>query len=222
MASRRGKNGKKLKRGMKFTNPKKPATSKSKLPPKETEQMGPLPDVNYSGQPLPQLRAENDVRMAFLPWLALGFAPTKTSGAGGLCGLRALWRAFRDARDALKTPGAPTIDHFTQAQFKGFLGNREYNDKVQELLDSDAYQFFTPEEKEQVKDDLNVKEYLDIVSAFPSKCHIKRYLTIVRLNLVSSLKSQMMLLEQTLRSAMSQQAGDVKSINQLMCTTTTS
>jgi hypothetical protein len=165
MASRKGKNGRKLKTGMKFTNSKKLATSKSKPPLKDTEQMGPPPDIKYSGQPLPQLRAKNDVLMAFLPWLALGFAPTKTSGAGSLCGLRALWRAFRDARDALKAPGAPPIGHFTQTQFKGLLGNRKYNEKVQELLDSDAYQLFTPEEKEQVKDDLNVKEYLDIVSA---------------------------------------------------------
>jgi hypothetical protein len=123
-----------------------------------------LPDEEHSECPLPPLALGDDAKMALLPWLARGFAPTRTSGQGKLCGLNALWRAFRDARDAMKVPGSAKIRHITQAQFKAFLSSTEYNAKVQEVLDSEVYAFFSDEQKEELREELTKKEYLDIVS----------------------------------------------------------
>src|SRR5882757_7205634 len=102
---------------------KKNSEAHAKTSQKEVATMGQLPDAEFSEMPLPPLRLSEEAAPALLPWLAKGYTPIRTSGKNNMCGLYALWRAFRDAQDALKSPNEK-IKHLTQAQFRGFLNSR--------------------------------------------------------------------------------------------------
>ena len=82
----------------------------------------------------PPTQTNSTHRHLLLPYLALGFAPTPTSGANYECGLRALWKAYRDARDALRAPGTPSLKHATLTDFRNLLGSEVYRDIVTEQL----------------------------------------------------------------------------------------
>ena len=82
----------------------------------------------------PPTQTNSTHRHLLLPYLALGFAPTHTSGANYECGLRALLRAYRDARDALRPPGAPVPRHATLTDFRNLLDSEVYRNIVTEQL----------------------------------------------------------------------------------------
>lgn len=122
------------------------------------------PAEEHANRPLPALALADDAKMAFLPWLALGFTPKKTSGRNNQCGIFALWRAFRDAARTMRAFDSPEIPHITQSRFAAFLSSDHYKAKVQEVLDSDIYAYSTNKVKDQLRRDLSKKDNLDIVS----------------------------------------------------------
>ena len=66
----------------------------------------------------------------------------KTSGGANQCGIRALWKSFRDAREAMKQPGEE-IKHATQKQFVNWMKSDRYKAKVEELMHNPAYAYLT-------------------------------------------------------------------------------
>jgi len=109
-----------------------PPTKETKvLPPKEATPISPpkkagkeiTPDVQAAMDRPPPTKTTPTARRSLFPWLALGFGPAKTSGDGLKCGINALHRSYRDARDALAAPGAARIKHVTQKDFRDLLGS---------------------------------------------------------------------------------------------------
>lgn len=145
---------KKGKKGMKFTAPKKP---------QKTTISQPQPDPKFCNKKLPPLVLTDDVSSALLPWLAKGFAPVKTSGAGNLCGANALWKAFREAREALKEPDEK-LNHLTQKTFHEFINSERYNALVDKVVKAQLKLGFITDEDE-FREVLTQNSNIDIVSA---------------------------------------------------------
>ena len=138
--------------------------------------MNPLPDPVFSDLPLPPLRLTDEAAPALLPWLAMGFAPVKTSGKDEMCGVYALWRAFREAREALKDPGEK-IKHISQATFLGFLGSQEYNEMAEKVVNVQAEMGFGSDNNEELREILAQASNLDVVSVFYHEVSSIMYLT---------------------------------------------
>jgi hypothetical protein len=83
---------------------KKNSEAHAKTSQKEVATMGQLPDAEFSDMPLPPLRLSEEAAPALLPWLAKGFTPIRTSGKNNMCGLYALWRAFRMLKMLSRVP----------------------------------------------------------------------------------------------------------------------
>lgn len=163
---------------------KKNSEAHAKTSQKEVATMGQLPDAEFSEMPLPPLRLSEEAAPALLPWLAKGFTPIRTSGKNNMCGLYALWRAFRDAQDALKSPNEK-IKHLTQAQFHGFLNSREYNTMADKVVQAQAQLGFGNANHSELREILAQESNLDIASASTLKVSLIQRLTISRLNLAS-------------------------------------
>lgn len=148
------------KKRARFTQKKKNVTVKAIIT--SATKMHPLPDPIFCNSPLPPLRLTEDARLALLPWLAQGFCPVQTPGKGHLCGLFALWRAFREARDALNLTGEK-IQHIPQRRFREFLNGDEYNKMADKVLRAQSKLGFVADE-EEFKELLAQKSNLDIVS----------------------------------------------------------
>jgi hypothetical protein len=147
------------KKRQRFTAKKKAA------PPKEKPiVLGPLPDPIFFDLPLPPLRLTDEAAPALLPWLAKGFTPVKTSRKDELCGVYALWRAFREAREALKSPGEK-IKHLSQTTFLGFLGGEDYNEMAEKVVNAQVELGFGSEDDEELREILAQTSNLDVVSA---------------------------------------------------------
>jgi hypothetical protein len=82
----------------------------------------------------PPTQTNSTHRHLLLPYLALGFAPTSTSGANYECGLRALCKSYRDAREVLRASGAPTLRHASLIDFRALLNSEVYRNIVTEQL----------------------------------------------------------------------------------------
>lgn len=133
--------------------------STSEMPPKSAKKRETTEDGGFQlfippavravmNQP-PPTQTNSTHRHLLLPYLALGFAPTPTSGASHECGLRALCRAYRDARDALRAPGTPKIKHATLVDFRNLLDSEVYRDIVTEQLIN--YGIFSLDEDDPVR-----------------------------------------------------------------------
>ncbi len=131
----------------------------SEMPPKIAKKRGSTRDGGFQPFIPPAVRAvmnqppptqtNSTHRHLLLPYLALGFAPTPTSGASHECGLRALCRAYRDARDALRTPGTPNLKHATLVDFRNLLDSDVYRDIATEQLIN--YGIFSLDEDDPVR-----------------------------------------------------------------------
>jgi hypothetical protein len=128
------------------------------------KQVAPLPDPSFSDLPLPPLHLTADTRLTLLPWLAKGFCPSHTSGKNNLCGVWALWRAFREAQAALNLPGEK-INHISKERFDALLKGSKYRQLADRVVKAQSSLGFVADEDE-FKKLLAQKSNLDIVSPF--------------------------------------------------------
>jgi hypothetical protein len=122
------------------------------------------PDIREAmGKPIPT-RTSASTRNSLFPYLALGFTPVETSARGWLCGVNALWRSYRNARDALKSPDDEPIKHATQKVFQGLLRSKEYADVFKEHLLAWQDPFMTDEFINEQIDNSRLPNNFDITT----------------------------------------------------------
>jgi hypothetical protein len=120
-----------------------------------------LPKSKYSERPAEFFYPkEPGALYALMPWLARGFAPAFTSGQNWKCGLKALAKSYRAARIAINGTQAK-IDHATIKDFENYLRSDEYSQKVEEILQGDAYGALEENEIEEVRRYYHNKNNLD-------------------------------------------------------------
>lgn len=134
-----------------------------KMPPKGS-QPAPIPPKEVLAawrRPIP-ISTTTRTRNSLLPYLALGFTPTHTSGHGLLCGTNALHRSYRDARIALRAPSDPPLRHPTQREFRDLLDGPIYGQVITEYLVNFIDAQFTDEMVEEQTQALRRPAYFDI------------------------------------------------------------